>query len=104
MLCFLMGMHAQPCSVLLEARITGVDQPLTSATVIDGIVMLLQDDLPIIRARAIKSIKVIMGAHQSVLRQPNVRIVLEKCIHDRDISVREASLDVVGNHISVLLT
>ena len=86
------------CSVLSEARLSASGS-LTSATVIEGIVMLLQDDLPAIRARAIKSIKVIVDADQSVLRQPNVRQVMEKCIHDRNISVREASLDVMGNHM-----
>ncbi|XP_042498933.1 sister chromatid cohesion protein SCC2-like isoform X2 [Macadamia integrifolia] len=60
----------------------------------------LGENSPIIRAKALRAVGVIVEADPEVLCEKNVQLAVEGRFCDSAISVREAALELVGRHIA----
>ncbi|KAJ4960537.1 hypothetical protein NE237_020447 [Protea cynaroides] len=60
----------------------------------------LGENSPIIRAKALRSVSIIVEADPEVLCEKNVQLAVEGRFCDSAISVREAALELVGRHIA----
>ncbi|KAJ6371248.1 hypothetical protein OIU77_001700 [Salix suchowensis] len=60
----------------------------------------LRENSPIIRAKALRAVSIIVEADPEVLRDKRVQLAVEGRFCDSAISVREAALELVGRHIA----
>ncbi|XP_057521747.1 sister chromatid cohesion protein SCC2 isoform X2 [Amaranthus tricolor] len=60
----------------------------------------LRDHSPVIRAKALRAVSIIVEADPEVLRDKRVQSAVEDRFCDSAISVREAALELVGRHIA----
>ncbi|KAJ4973526.1 hypothetical protein NE237_006700 [Protea cynaroides] len=60
----------------------------------------LGENSPIIRAKALRAVSIIVEADPEVLCEKNVQLAVEGRFCDSAISVREAALELVGRHIA----
>ncbi|XP_062151070.1 sister chromatid cohesion protein SCC2 [Alnus glutinosa] len=60
----------------------------------------LRENSPVIRAKALKAVSIIVEADPEVLRDKRVQLAVEGRFCDSAISVREAALELVGRHIA----
>ncbi|XP_042499640.1 sister chromatid cohesion protein SCC2-like [Macadamia integrifolia] len=60
----------------------------------------LGESSPIIRAKALRAVSIIVEADPEVLCEKNVQLAVEGRFCDSAISVREAALELVGRHIA----
>ncbi|XP_043723942.1 sister chromatid cohesion protein SCC2 [Telopea speciosissima] len=60
----------------------------------------LGENSPIIRAKAMRAVSIIVEADPEVLCEKNVQLAVEGRFCDSAISVREAALELVGRHIA----
>ncbi|KAK3409227.1 hypothetical protein EUGRSUZ_J01370 [Eucalyptus grandis] len=60
----------------------------------------LRENSPIIRAKALKAVSIIVETDPEVLRDKRVQLAVEGRFCDSAISVREAALELVGRHIA----
>ncbi|KAF7851562.1 hypothetical protein BT93_L3652 [Corymbia citriodora subsp. variegata] len=60
----------------------------------------LRENSPVIRAKALKAVSIIVETDPEVLRDRRVQLAVEGRFCDSAISVREAALELVGRHIA----
>lgn len=60
----------------------------------------LRENSPVIRAKALRAVSIIVEADPDVLRDKRVQLAVEGRFCDSAISVREAALELVGRHIA----
>ncbi|KAF3444847.1 hypothetical protein FNV43_RR14540 [Rhamnella rubrinervis] len=60
----------------------------------------LRENSPVIRAKALRAVSIIVEADPEVLGDDRVRLAVEGRFCDSAISVREAALELVGRHIA----
>ncbi|KDP27227.1 hypothetical protein JCGZ_19926 [Jatropha curcas] len=60
----------------------------------------LRENSPVIRAKALRAVSIIVEADPEVLRDKRVQLAVEGRFCDSAISVREAALELVGRHIA----
>ncbi|KAK6913333.1 HEAT repeat associated with sister chromatid cohesion protein [Dillenia turbinata] len=60
----------------------------------------LRENSPVIRAKALRAVSIIVEADPEVLREKRVQSAVEGRFCDSAISVREAALELVGRHIA----
>ncbi|CAN0857844.1 Sister chromatid cohesion protein SCC2 [Linum grandiflorum] len=60
----------------------------------------LRENSPVIRAKALRAVSIIVETDPGVLRDKRVQIAVEGRFCDSAISVREAALELVGRHIA----
>ncbi|KAM7266752.1 hypothetical protein ACFE04_008918 [Oxalis oulophora] len=60
----------------------------------------LRENSPVIRAKALRAVSIIVEADPEVLGEERVQVAVEGRFCDSAISVREAALELVGRHIS----
>ncbi|XP_022750718.1 sister chromatid cohesion protein SCC2-like isoform X2 [Durio zibethinus] len=60
----------------------------------------LRENSPVIRAKALKAVSIIVEADPEVLGDKRVQVAVEGRFCDSAISVREAALELVGRHIA----
>ncbi|KAL2898525.1 Sister chromatid cohesion protein SCC2 [Bienertia sinuspersici] len=69
-------------------------------TILGMLLVSLRDNSPVIRAKALRAVSVIVEADPEVLRDKRVQVAVEGRFCDSAISVREAALELVGRHIA----
>ncbi|KAK6928115.1 Sister chromatid cohesion C-terminal domain [Dillenia turbinata] len=60
----------------------------------------LRENSPVVRAKALRAVSIIVEADPEVLREKRVQSAVEGRFCDSAISVREAALELVGRHIA----
>ncbi|CAI0454365.1 unnamed protein product [Linum tenue] len=60
----------------------------------------LRENSPVIRAKALRAVSIIVETDPEVLRDKSVQLAVEGRFCDSAISVREAALELVGRHIA----
>lgn len=60
----------------------------------------LRENSPVIRAKALRAVSIIVEADPEVLRDKRVQVAVEGRFCDSAISAREAALELVGRHIA----
>ncbi|XP_021751674.1 sister chromatid cohesion protein SCC2-like isoform X2 [Chenopodium quinoa] len=69
-------------------------------TILGMLLVSLRDNSPVIRAKALRAVSIIVEADPDVLRDKRVQLAVEGRFCDSAISVREAALELVGRHIA----
>ncbi|XP_074301970.1 sister chromatid cohesion protein SCC2-like isoform X1 [Silene latifolia] len=69
-------------------------------TILAMLLVSLRENSPVIRAKALRSVSIIVEADPDVLRDKRVQSAVEGRFCDSAISVREAALELVGRHIA----
>ncbi|XP_048494464.1 sister chromatid cohesion protein SCC2 isoform X2 [Beta vulgaris subsp. vulgaris] len=69
-------------------------------TILGMLLVSLRDNSPVIRAKALRAVSIIVEADPDVLRDKRVQSAVEGRFCDSAISVREAALELVGRHIA----
>ncbi|KAK9699362.1 hypothetical protein RND81_08G169500 [Saponaria officinalis] len=69
-------------------------------TILAMLLVSLRENSPVIRAKALRAVSIIVEADPDVLRDKRVQSAVEGRFCDSAISVREAALELVGRHIA----
>ncbi|XP_062106529.1 sister chromatid cohesion protein SCC2 isoform X2 [Humulus lupulus] len=69
-------------------------------TILNMLLVGLREHSPVIRAKALRAVSIIVEADPEVLRDKRVQLAVEGRFCDSAISVREAALELVGRHIA----
>ncbi|KNA11489.1 hypothetical protein SOVF_134510 isoform B [Spinacia oleracea] len=69
-------------------------------TILGMLLVSLRDNSPVIRAKSLRAVSIIVEADPEVLRDKRVQLAVEGRFCDSAISVREAALELVGRHIA----
>lgn len=69
-------------------------------TILGMLLVSLRENSPVIRAKALRAVSIIVEADPDVLRDKRVQLAVEGRFCDSAISVREAALELVGRHIA----
>ncbi|GBG24047.1 Nipped-B-like protein [Hondaea fermentalgiana] len=82
-------------------RAHGLCSKATGDTMLTRLLRILGTGVPSLRARAVKAVGVVIEANPALMEDKRVQAVVEKRVLDEAISVREATIDLVGRYVVV---